>query len=400
MQFRVELPVPAHEMAREEIGKQVAFLSTQIGDVKFSESGDRVYFEAPEPVGESLCREVVVLASRIERALRNVKRKVVFRTTEADHPRFTEETQFDGIHFPGSGQVVLDGIPLQLFRYFDRIFSEFGAQWNIEHVTVPSLIQADILAKCDYFRSFPQYVTFATHLREDAHVINDFRRRHEAADTPDEKALSDMAQPDMCLTPALCYHVYNLWKDRTLPSAGKAYGVCGKCYRFESRNLSEMRRLWEFTLREIVFLGTKEAVLERKTASVEAMAMLLKDHRLAAEIRTASDPFFVAPEAASKTFFQLASESKLEVSLMLPGGERTAVGSHNYHSDFFGKTFQANVAGHGAAHTFCVGFGIERWVYGFLQQHGSNPAHWPQCVRRAPEFVSLPKFASLSELVS
>lgn len=400
MQFRVTLPSPAHEMAREEIGKQVVFLSTQIGNVAFSEAGDTVYFEAPGAVGADLCREVVRLAARIERALRNVKRKVVFRTREADHPRFAVDADMDGIRFPGPGQVTLDGIPLRLFRYFDRIFSEFGQGWDIEHITVPSLIRADILAKCDYFRSFPQYVTFATRLREDAHVLNDFRQRHQAALEPDARALNDMARPDMCLTPALCYHVYHLWKDNTVPDAGKAYGVCGKCYRFESHNLSDMRRLWEFTLREIVFLGTREAALERKEASVEAMAMLLKDHQLAAEIRTASDPFFVAPEAASKTFFQLASESKLEVSLLLPGGERTAVGSHNYHSDFFGKTFQTEVDGRGPAHTFCVGFGIERWVYGFLRQHGSNPANWPRCVRQAPEFASLPGIAYRGELVS
>src|SRR6266480_2482200 len=88
------------------------------------------------------------------------------------------------------------------------------------------------------------------------------------------------------------------------------------------------------------------------------------------EIRTASDPFFIAPDAAAKTYFQLSSETKFEMSLLLPDDKRLAVGSHNYHSDFFGRAFNTTVDGAGYMHSVCVAFGLERWVYGFLAQHG------------------------------
>jgi seryl-tRNA synthetase len=286
----------------------------------------------------------------------------------------------------GNGQVALAGLPLRLFNYFDRVFEDFGQPWQAVPVRTPTLIPTKTLSRCDYFRSFPQNVTFASHLREEGDVIDGFRARHQTTDDVDDRALADMERPEACLSPAVCYHVYRMHQDETLPEPGLVYGICGKCFRYESSNLSDLRRLWDFTMREVVFLGTREDVLAKREKSMTMMAEFLDAHRLAGEIRTASDPFFVAPDAVSKTYFQLSSDSKFEVSLLLPDGERTAVGSHNYHSDFFGRVFHTDIAGAGAMHSVCVAFGLERWVYAFLQQHGSDLGQWPEPVRGAPEF--------------
>jgi hypothetical protein len=74
---------------------------------------------------------------------------------------------------------------------------------------------------------------------------------------------------------------------------------------------------------------------------------------------------------------------------MLPEGERVAAGSLNYHTDFFGRAFRCNVEGAGPMHSVCIAFGLERWVYAFLAQHGKDPARWPERVRRAPEMAGL-----------
>jgi seryl-tRNA synthetase len=285
----------------------------------------------------------------------------------------------------------MEGLPLALFRYFDRAFEAFGTPWSAEPLMTPTLIPSRVLARCDYFRSFPQYVTFAAHLKEDVEIIDGFRARHQTAEDIDEAALADMDRPDACLSPAVCYHVYHLYEGRTVPPLATVYGICGKCFRFESSNLKDLRRLWDFTMREVVFMGGRSEVLEARERSLEMMADFLRAHKLAGEIRTASDPFFIAPDAVSKTYFQLSSDSKFEVSLLLPGEERLAVGSHNYHSDFFGRAFQIDVEGAGPMHSVCVAFGLERWVYAFLQQHGDDPVKWPDPVRLAPEIAGLAK---------
>jgi seryl-tRNA synthetase len=379
----ISLASPAHEMAREEIQKQVAYLSREISGARFARDGAVLEFDAPADSAAELATQVEALARRIQRGLRDLRRKVVFRSAAADDPQFrgAGEGPTAGVHPMGPGQVALGGLPLRLFRYFDRVFEEFGRPWDAQPLRTPTLIPTGVLARCDYFRSFPHNVTFACHLPEDAPTVESFRARHQDREELDERALGDMVTPEACLSPAVCYHVYHLNQGRAIPAGGLTYGVCGSCFRYESSNLSDLRRLWDFTMREVVFLGGREDVLQRREQSIAMMGQFLDEHRLAGEIRTASDPFFIAPDALGKTYFQLSSETKYEISLMLPGEARLAVGSHNYHSDFFGRAFQTTIESGGFMQSVCVAFGLERWVHAFLAQHGDDPAHWPQPVR-------------------
>ena len=384
----VRLAEPAHEMAREEIRKQAAFLSCEISNPRFNDDGSVLEYDAPEGAPDALAGRVEALARRVQRSLRGLRRKVVYRSLAADRPRFLGGgSGFSGVTATGEGQVALEGLPLALYRYFDRTFESFGDPWLARPILTPTLIPSAVLSKCDYFRSFPQNVTFACHLIEDSERIEGFRARHHERDELDDRTLSDLATPEVCLSPAVCYHVYNLNRGRTIPEGGLAYGVCGRCFRYESSNLGGLNRLWDFTMREVVFLGSRDDVLARREASIRQMADFLESHELAGEIRTASDPFFIAPDAPGKTYFQLSSETKYEVSLMLPDGDRLAVGSHNYHTDFFGRAFDVGVEGAGAMHSVCVAFGLERWVCAFLAQHGEDPGRWPEPVRSAPEIA-------------
>jgi len=358
MKFTIALDPPAHEMACEEIAKQLAFLNKDLQDIQTSPAGDRIEFDAPPDIGTSLLPQAETLARRVERVLRAVPRKVIFRSAAADHPTFAERVDLTGISFSGLGSVSLQGIPLRLFRYFDRVFESLGTAWSAQLVLAPSLISERTLAQAGYFSSFPQHVTFAT------------------------------GSTGACLSPAACYHVYTLYENQPVPPTGAAYNVCGKCYRHEPGGNTDLRRLWEFTMRELVFLGEPATVLAARDRSLELISQFLDEHQLAAEIRTASDPFFLAPDALAKTYFQLKSDSKFEVSLFLPDGGRLAAGSLNYHADFFGRAFHAHLESGAPMHSVCVAFGLERWVYAFLVQHGSDPAQWPDVIRTAAEFLS------------
>jgi seryl-tRNA synthetase len=376
-------------MAQEEILKQVSYLSKELRAPRFVEGGSLLEFEAPREALGELLPQVEALVARIQRGLRSLQRQIVHRTPQADRPQFRGPGGLSGVHALGRGFVALDGLPLRLFRYFDRIFEDFGRPFSAEPLLTPTLIDSGVLAKCDYFRSFPHSVTFAAHLPEDPVRIDGFRRRHEERSSLDERVTQDLeSPPEACLSPAVCYHAYRLNAGKVLGPAGLVYGVCGKCFRYETSNMQDLRRLWDFTMREVVFLGTREDVLERRRRATTMMAKLLDEHELAAEIRTASDPFFIAPDAVSKTYFQLSSETKHEVSLFLPHDSRVAAASLNYHTDFFGRAFDVGVEGSGPMHSVCVAFGLERWVYAFLAQKGETPLNWPSVVREAPELAS------------
>lgn len=384
----VELATPAAEMAQEEIPKHVAFLSKDISDIRFVRGGAALEFLAPEERAEELSRGAAEIARTMQRSLRNLARKLVYRSPASDRVEFRGAGGMTaGILQMGQGQVALEGLPLRLYRYFDRTLEALGDPFAPQPILVPTLIPAPTLAKCDYFRSFPHIVTFATHLPEDMPTIEGFRTRHQTRDTLEENALAEMVPIEVCLSPAVCYHVYSANKGRVLPASGARYALAGRCFRYESSKMVDLRRLWEFTMREIVFMGARENVLGLREQGNEIVARYLDQHELGGEIRTASDPFFIAPDAAAKTYFQISSETKYEISLMLPGDERVAAGSLNYHTDFFGRAFDCTVEGSGPMHSVCIAFGLERWVYAFLAQHGEDPARWPDVVRRSPELA-------------
>ena len=385
---RVSVPLakPANDMVQEEIVKRVHHLSKGIANVAFEEGGTRLVFDAPAEQATDLAARAGDAAQRVQRSLRNLARNVVYRTSRADAPEFKGDGSAEGVIFTGPGQVALRGLPLALFDYFDRVFTAFGAPFAARPLRTPTLIPVETLAKCDYLKSFPHIVNFVSHLPEDPDLVEDFQQRHKDRLALDERATGQMDTPEAALSPAVCYHCYALHANETIPAGGLTYGVCGKCFRYESSNMRDLRRLWDFTLREVVFMGTREEVLAKRERAVKMMADFLDAHEIAAEIRTASDPFFVAPDdALAKTYFQLSSDTKYEVAALLPDGGHLAVASLNYHSDFFGRVFDVGLEAGGAMQSVCVGWGLERWVHAFLAQHGNDPAAWPEPVRRSPE---------------
>lgn len=383
---RISLAKAANEMVQEEVGKRISHLSKNISNVRFEDGGSTLLFDTTEESGQ-IEASATDLALSVQRSLRNLERKLVYASLKMSRPVFAGDGTDPGIHLLGTGQVALDGIALSLYQYFDRVFRQFGDPWCARPLLTPTLIPASTLARCDYFRSFPHNVTFAAHLFEDADGIADFRSRHQERDTLDEKALTNMETPEACLSPATCYHVYHLFANRSIPSDGFVYGVCGKCFRYESSNMKDLRRLWDFTMREVVFMGDRDYVLAQREKGIEMTANFLESHQLAGEIRTASDPFFTAPDASAKAYFQLSAETKYEMSLLLPSEARLAVGSLNYHTDFFGRAFNIDVERRDKMHSVCIAFGLERWVYAFLAQHGNRVDKWPDVVRDAPEFA-------------
>src|SRR5579864_6368894 len=206
--FSVDLGISLPEMAREEVQKQITFLSEKISNSRFSEDGSRLQFDAPPPLGEILSARISELARKLDDALRHVQRKIIFRSSRCEAAGFANHVSWEGVSMVGPGQAALSGLPLRLFRYFDRVFNGFGSAWTVEQVMVPTLVPSSVLSRCDYFRSFPHSLTFAGHLRPDAGVISRFRARHEAAQALDEESLADMETPEACLSPAVCYHIY------------------------------------------------------------------------------------------------------------------------------------------------------------------------------------------------
>jgi len=143
-----------------------------------------------------------------------------------------------------------------------------------------------------------------------------------------------------------------------------------------------LERLWDFTIREIVFLGTREFVLESRQTFMQASFALMEEMGLRGFCEVANDPFFVTQDTAGKIFNQRMMELKYELRLHVDNERTIAAGSFNFHEQFFGETFKINHPDQTPILTGCVGFGLERLVYAFLCQYGLDETKWPQTLRR------------------
>jgi len=271
----------------------------------------------------------------------------------------------------------------RLMQFFENQFTSLGDSFGAAPYRFPTLIPARYLERVGYFRAFPHSLTFATHLREDLETIDQFSLSAAceggALNTPAESFASVQA----LLSPAVCYHLYFALADQPLPNGQVVATAVGNCFRYESINLSSLERLWNFTMREVIFVGAKEFVLDNRETARQRMRQVFESIGLAYRVESANDPFFIG-EFRKQAAFQSAFQLKFEMRARLPFKNSTlAVGSYNYHQDFFGRHLNITLPDGSPAHTGCVAFGLERMAYAFLAQHGLDPGVWPQPVQEA-----------------
>jgi hypothetical protein len=310
-----------------------------------------------------------VLASRLDR-------DVPF----ADDPHPVLEAT-DELTRYGAGRFGLGPRLSALTTFFDRRIADLARDFPARTYQFPSLIGADTLDRCRYIKSFPHSLNFVAHLREDLGAIQHFAQNVKW--TGDHLACSheDLAGIKTLLSPSVCFHYYAWLHDRQLAEPTSITAI-GKCFRYESGNLGGLERLWDFSMREVIFVGPREHVLAERQRALELTMTLLDEWGLRYEIKSATDPFFI-DDFATQATFQMAFDLKFEIRAALPYKQGSlAAGSFNYHQDFFGRSFNITDSSGGPVHTGCIGFGLERLALAFLAQYGFDSRRWPASVSR------------------
>jgi seryl-tRNA synthetase len=272
---------------------------------------------------------------------------------------------------PAAGLVGLRGPALHLFHRIEAAVRRLACGETRDEWLVPPGIPLGALARAQYFASFPQWLTLATHLTDDPAALE---RVASAAD-PAAAARVASAPADAALLPAVCYHVYAGLAGTTIATPMRIT-VQATCWRHEGERLAALARNWAFTMREIVCLGTEEEVEAFRERGMRLARGLAETLHLDATIAVASDPFF-APTARGKAMLQRVKALKHELLLPVGAGHTVAAASFNHHERFFGDAFDIRLADGSGAHTGCVAFGLERWLLAVLVRHGPDPDHWP-----------------------
>jgi seryl-tRNA synthetase len=288
------------------------------------------------------------------------------------------------MHDYGKGQVAYSGPVLKLARLVNEKAGELYVKaFNAKDGHFPAMIDADTLHKCGYFDSHPNAVTFLGNVMEDFDAIEEFRLANSCSEGALLPKQEHIHIDGMCLNPAACFPCYPTLKGQSFPD-GACYTWMGRVFRYESRNINGLDRLYEFNVRELVFVGSEDYCRDVRRKALPVIEELAAFFDIDCRVQTATDPFFATVSAAKK-FFQAAQEVKNEIKIPALGSDgqvkQLACGSVNLHGAFFGQRFDIRDGEGNPAQTGCVGLGIERWVLACFTQHGFEPERWPKAVR-------------------
>jgi len=386
------VPIPEHLTG--EIQSKLAYVDESILDADVST--DRIVLsirETTAKTGEQTSPEQMsLIEAKVGRVVESmakgaIKPKVVILEDYMDRPALYDKDPMDELiqrgelFQEGTGIYTFGPLLTALIEFFERQFLKLAESYNAKSYRFPTLISAEYLQRIHYFNAFPHSLSFVTHLREDLDVIDNFasNARYEAGglNTPPEA----FSKIHSLLSPAVCNHLYFALADKPLPGSELAATAVGSCFRYEAINLDSLERLWDFSMREIIFVGPKDFVLKNRESARARMEGFFKEIGLVYMVESANDPFFIG-EFRKQAAFQSAFQLKFEIRAALPFKDSTlAVGSYNYHQDFFGRNLNISLPDDSPAHTGCVAFGLERIAYAFLAQFGIEMDKWPAVVK-------------------
>ncbi|HZM77698.1 MAG TPA: hypothetical protein VFC19_18430 [Candidatus Limnocylindrales bacterium] len=382
----VRLETPLREEFRQELARRIYFLAEEI--VEFDIDGSdglltEVRLSTRDTVEpEQLHRRLHTVIANDIRHQRVGPAKVYWRSGHetpevlAGFGRLCDE----GLVVPmGEGQMALAEPLLTLMDTLDRhLVAMVRREAGAVRYRYPTLLPTETLRQCGYMSSFPQHLMFVTRLHGDSDTYAAFSRSDQVA--LGENLLALCGNTDYCLPPTMCYHTFQQLSGRRLTEPA-AVTARGKSFRHESRYHEGLSRLWDFTIREMVFLGSYDYARQTRERIMRSACELVDSWGLAARCEVASDPFFAGAATAARISSQRLLELKFELQLPIEGGRDIACASFNFHDQHFGDAFGITGADDAPIHSACVGFGLERLTLAVVSQHGTDPGAWPESLR-------------------
>ncbi len=383
------VPIPDHLIG--EVRSKLAYVDETILSGSVSPSGAQIELELKTDLGSD---QKQVLEKKVQRVITAMVKGAFKPKVQVLEDHLDRKVPYAGdpnselirrgeLSQEAAGIFTLGPLVVRLIQVFENQFINLADSFGALPYRFPTLIPARYLERVGYFQAFPHSLTFATHLREDLDAIDNFARHAACGDHGLEAPDGSFAAIQALLSPAVCYHLYFALADKPLPGGQLAATAVGNCFRYESINLTSLERMWNFTMREVIFVGPKEFVLQNRDTGRERMRGFFEQVGLAYRVESANDPFFIG-EFKKQAAFQSAFQLKYEIRAGLPFKKGTlAVGSYNYHQDFFGRSLNITLPDGSPAHTGCIAFGLERMAFAFLAQYGLEIKQWPEAVRTA-----------------
>jgi seryl-tRNA synthetase len=272
-----------------------------------------------------------------------------------------------------AGLATLGPSLLRVRSSLDSIFCRWAEESGAEAMSFPALMRVSDLNLLDYFRNFSHLAVAATPLAAEA--LPEY-----AAALPQEFIpRAHLCDGRFVLPSAACYNVY-LYLREAILDRPVYVTTTAACFRNEVQFVG-LERLWGFTMREIVCIGSREAAREHLASFKQRIADFAVRLELPLTVEIASDPFY-QPHDARAVLQKLAPVKEEFVY-----GGRVAIASLNVHRNFFGERCAIRLADGTFAFTSCVAFGLERWLHALLDKFDEPAAAIDALARTAERSI-------------
>lgn len=318
--------------------------------------------------------------------------QVLWQSEKKEHKFFEDPTQAmvkEGWLKRGAsrGQWIHGPQSTQMFRTFEKIvLEELLGPLGYREMIFPKLVPWEVWQKSGHAKGvYPEiYYVCPPKTRDPEYweeVSDYYKVTHEV---PTALIKEKIGEPIGGMCYAQCPPFWIYLQGETIPTDEfpiKVFDRSGTSHRYESGGIHGMERVDEFHRIEIVWLGTKEQVLDC-AKELHERYMHIFNEILVLEWRKAwVTPWFMAQEGLTGVAAQgEAGTTDYEAVLPYRGedGEwlefqNVSVNGTKYPSGFNVKCQSGEELWSG-----CSGVGLERWSSAFFAQKGLDPANWPE----------------------
>lgn len=348
--------------------EKIYFLSPNIVSCKIKKTIIEVKIEKNFTKVKKLKTDILKLSQRINLSSRIKKDEIYFINNiflkKQSKNIYDELVKTNQIKKISEGVYTYQGKFLEKMKKLDKLLYELGKKQKYIEISVNETLPLKSLVDNQYLNNFPNHPLFVSNVRRDIDILDKISNEKKI----DQFYLSDkLEEPNMVLSPTVCYHCFELNKNKFL-SKNITYNVVSKCNRYESKNYRTLERLQSFTMREYVAYGSKNYVNTFLKNNLEKFIKLFKKLKIKFRIISASDPFF-SQDGIKKLIFQGSQNLKYEVQFFLPNENKwLAVGSFNNHLTALTNKYNIKKNSN-FLYSGCIGFGFERFIYSIICQN-------------------------------
>jgi hypothetical protein len=387
MNFKFDLNPVIDENTVDLLESNLIYTSSNI--ISFKVYENKIEFSLKDNTDTEEFSAIVLKLIEKLRPIKAVPSKVIYSNLDVT-PACLDDV-FDNLIKSGDvyslsdGIVAITGLPLQMMEVLDRKLVEFAKGQKAKKILLPITVNFKNLLDSHYFDRTPQHANFLSTINEDARSISNFSKTFKKNNEIDKELIK--TPHSMCRS-AVCLNSYPTMRDKQFEADDSVVLTAeGRVFRHEYKKVNSLERLYEFSCREIIYLGNGAFVKDRLKECEKWFIDFLSEFNLNSIIKSATDPFFLE-NARSLQFYQAVEDSKYEIRALNPFTKTdVSIGSLNYHGNHFTKSYNIKFKNDEFVSSGCVGFGLERTVFTILSQYGDDVSKWPLNLKKYFELI-------------